>query len=182
MPRGRTRRGWMASRGEIRSGGREGDGPTARGVRDVEEGGWWVLSLITSQDGQERETPERMLLRCRSVAWRGGGRFVLGRGEYIRNVLPPTLVFYLLRRHCAFPLTSLSLSLFLSHSLPPLSLFLCLSASYPLFEHRGLWSSSAISLPRVWSLSFVWSISLVFIVRTYFSSSSRLVAFRMARL
>lgn len=36
-------------------------------------GGWLarVLSLITSQDGQERETSERML--CYAVGWMVGG-------------------------------------------------------------------------------------------------------------
>lgn len=56
-----------------------------------------VLSLITSQDGQERETQERMLLRRagRSVGrWRCGAQEagLLDRDEYIRNVLPtPTI-------------------------------------------------------------------------------------------
>lgn len=56
-----------------------------------------VLSLITSQDGQERETPVRML--CYAAGRMVGGvesarrRPVLAaalvdRGEYIRNVLP----------------------------------------------------------------------------------------------
>lgn len=62
-------------------------------------GGWAtvvVLSLITSQDGQERETPERMLVRRRS-RWCAEEAGLLDRGEYIRNVLPPTLYPYYLR-------------------------------------------------------------------------------------
>jgi len=68
----------------------------------MKEGGWVarVLSLITSQDGQERETPERMLCYAasrmvggvESAEKAGSRRCLVDRGEYIRNVLPsPTL-------------------------------------------------------------------------------------------
>ena len=71
----------VAVRRETKRGG-GGGGGRERDEEEVEQkgvdGGWvgggeWVvvLSLITSQDGQERETSERMLLH----RVRGGGRF-----------------------------------------------------------------------------------------------------------
>lgn len=94
-----------------------------------------VLSLITSQDGQERETQERMLLRRagRSVGrWRCGAQEagLLDRDEYIRNVLPtPTLAALYLSQfdhRCQFSsLHQLYLLLHYRHFFYFLLLFLC---------------------------------------------------------
>lgn len=73
----------VAVRRETKEGGGGGRGREDEVDEEVEQkgvdggsvgGGEWVvvLSLITSQDGQERETPERMLLRRarrRPVCW-----------------------------------------------------------------------------------------------------------------
>ena len=80
------------------------------------DGGWvsggeWVvvLSLITSQDGQERETPERMLLRRarrRPVRWIEAN---ISAMSYHQTLYPATYLRSLL-------FLSPSLSLSLSHS------------------------------------------------------------------
>ena len=83
------------------------------------DGGWvsggeWVvvLSLITSQDGQERETPERMLLRRarrRPVRWIEAN---ISAMSYHQTLYPATYL-----RSLLFLSPSLSLSFSLSLSL-----------------------------------------------------------------
>ena len=85
------------------------------------DGGWvsggeWVvvLSLITSQDGQERETPERMLLRRarrRPVRWIEAN---ISAMSYHQTLYPATYLRSLL---FLSPSLSLSLTLRLSECL-----------------------------------------------------------------